>query len=86
LIVAGSVGIWLLSQAQQRFELVQTNIVPSTKELNDVKDNASNLCRLAYGFLFSQPRPQREVYQLLASWRSMESKRPDSLFMTGAAQ
>lgn len=82
--MAGSFGIWRLSQVQQRFELVQTNVIPSTKELNDVMDNASNLRRLAYGLLFTRPKPQRELYQLLASLRSMQSKRPDSLLMTKA--
>ena len=85
LFVVGRFGLWRLSQAQQRFALVQTNIIIlSTKELNDAKDNVSNLRRLAYSYLFSRPRPPREVEQLLASWRSMASKRPDSLFMTRA--
>ena len=53
LIVVGSFGRWRLSQAQQRFELVQTNIIPSTKELNDAKDNVSRLHRLAFGYLVS---------------------------------
>lgn len=33
-----------------------------------MKDNASNLRRQACGFLFTQPRSQREVHELLASW------------------
>jgi methyl-accepting chemotaxis protein-1 (serine sensor receptor) len=59
LIVVGGFGLWRLSQAQQRFELVQTNIIPSTKELTDAKDNVSNLRRLAYGYLLSSDNAAR---------------------------
>ena len=59
LIVVGGFGLWRLSQAQQRFELVQTNIIPSTKELTDAKDNVSNLRRLAYGYLVSADNATR---------------------------
>jgi CHASE3 domain sensor protein len=53
LIVVGGFGLWRLSQAQQRFELVQTKIIPGTKELTDAKDIVSNLHRMAYGYLVS---------------------------------
>jgi len=59
LIVVGAFGLWRLSQAQQRFELVQTNIIPSTKELTDAKDNVSNLRRLAYGYLVTADNASR---------------------------
>jgi methyl-accepting chemotaxis protein len=53
LIVVGGFSLWRISQAQQRLELAQTNIIPSTKELNDAKDNVSSLHRLAFGYLVS---------------------------------
>ena len=33
LIFVGGLGLWRLNQAQQRFEYVQVNILPSIKEL-----------------------------------------------------
>lgn len=39
-------------------------------------------CDEVQGYLFSRPRPQREVDQLLASWSSMESESPDSSLMS----
>jgi methyl-accepting chemotaxis protein len=53
LILVGSFGLWRLNQAQQRFELVQTNIIPSTKELNDANVDTSSLRRLSYRHLIS---------------------------------
>jgi CHASE3 domain sensor protein len=68
LLVVGGFGLWRLSQAQQRFELVQTNIIPSTKELNDAKDNVSNLRRLAYGYLVSaDPATRASTEQEIAA-------------------
>src|SRR5476651_1467137 len=69
LIVVGGFGLWRLSQAQQRFELVQTNIIPSTKELNDAKDNVSRLHRLAFGYLMSanddtRARTEHEIAEM----------------------
>ena len=60
LLVVGGFGLWRLHQAQQRFELVQTNIIPSTKELNDAKDNVSSLRRLAYMYLVSADKATRD--------------------------
>ena len=53
LIAVGGTGLWRLNQAQQRFEYVQVNIIPSIKELNDAKDDVSDLRRLAYVYLLS---------------------------------
>jgi len=55
----GSFGVWRLSQAQQRFEYVQVNIIPSVKELNAANDNVSNLRRLAYVYLVSADNATR---------------------------
>jgi methyl-accepting chemotaxis protein len=53
LIVVGGFGLWRLSQAQQRFEFVQVNIIPSIKELDDAKNDVSNLRRLSYRHFIS---------------------------------
>jgi methyl-accepting chemotaxis protein len=53
LIVVGGFGLGRLSQAQQRFELVQTNIIPSTKEINDARNDVSTIRRLSYRHLIS---------------------------------
>ena len=45
LIVVGSVGLWRLSQAQQRFEYVQANILPSIRELDDAKHDVGGFGR-----------------------------------------
>jgi methyl-accepting chemotaxis protein-1 (serine sensor receptor) len=66
---SGGFGIWRLSQTQQRFELVRTIIIPSTKELTDANDNVSNLCRLAYGYLVSAGDSTRaSTGQEIAQW------------------
>ncbi|WP_075358601.1 methyl-accepting chemotaxis protein [Caballeronia sordidicola] len=59
LIVVGGFGLWRLSQAQQRFDYVQANIIPSVKELNATKDNVSSLRRLAYIYLVSADNTTR---------------------------
>lgn len=53
LILAGGFGLWRLSQAQQRFEFVQVNIIPSIKELDNATNDVSNLRRLTYRHLLS---------------------------------
>jgi hypothetical protein len=40
--VVDSFGLWCLSHAQQRFELVQANIIPGTKALNDAKNEINH--------------------------------------------
>jgi methyl-accepting chemotaxis protein len=46
LLFVGSIGLWRLNQAQQRFEYVQSNIIPSTKELTDAEGNIGSIRRL----------------------------------------
>ncbi|MGF6505813.1 methyl-accepting chemotaxis protein [Paraburkholderia sp. 32] len=47
LILVGCTGLWWIYLAQQRFEYVQENILPSITELNEVKLEASDLARLS---------------------------------------
>jgi methyl-accepting chemotaxis protein len=51
LIFVGSLGLWRLNQAQQRFEYVQQNIIPSIQELNEVKVDIEGYARLNYRYL-----------------------------------
>jgi len=51
LISLGSFGVWQLKQAQQRFENVQTDIMPSIKELTDAQSDVADLRRLNYRYL-----------------------------------
>ncbi|MCP2091849.1 UNVERIFIED_ORG: methyl-accepting chemotaxis protein [Paraburkholderia sediminicola] len=53
LVSVGAVGLWRLNQAQQRFEYVQTNIIPSIKELGNVKSEIGDYARLNYRYLLS---------------------------------
>jgi methyl-accepting chemotaxis protein len=53
LIFVGSTGLWRLNQAQQRFEYVQANIIPSIKELEDAKSDIEDYARLDYRYLLS---------------------------------
>jgi len=53
LIFVGGTGLWRLSQAQQRFEFVQVNIIPSIKELDDAKNDVSNLKHLSFRYLLT---------------------------------
>ncbi len=51
LIFVGSVGLWRLNEAQQRFTYVQANILPSIKELTDIKFDSSVFGRLNLRYL-----------------------------------
>lgn len=51
LIFVGSFGLWRLNQAQQRFDYVQVNIIPSIAELTAAKDDLGNLRRMNYRYL-----------------------------------
>ncbi len=53
LILVGSVGLWRLTAAQQRFEYVQVNILPSIKELEDAKFDVGGYPRLNYQYILS---------------------------------
>lgn len=53
LISVGWVGIHNLTQAQQRFEYVQTNIMPSVSTLSDIQNSLSRARRLSYRTLVS---------------------------------
>jgi methyl-accepting chemotaxis protein len=53
LLFVGGIGLWRLDQAQQRFEYVQDNILPSIKELNDAKYDIVSLARDNYRYLLS---------------------------------
>jgi CHASE3 domain sensor protein len=53
LFFVGGIGLWRLNQAQQRFEYVQANILPSIKELNDIKYDIVSLVRDNYRYLLS---------------------------------
>ncbi|SFU25909.1 methyl-accepting chemotaxis protein [Paraburkholderia aspalathi] len=53
LILVGLNGLWRLNQAQQRFEYVQVNIIPSIEELIGARGDASNLTQLSYRHLLT---------------------------------
>ncbi|WOD14741.1 Tar ligand binding domain-containing protein [Paraburkholderia kirstenboschensis] len=53
LIFFGALGLWRLNQAQQRFEYVQVNVIPSIMELGDAKSELGNYARLNYQYLLS---------------------------------
>ncbi|MFP3247901.1 MAG: MCP four helix bundle domain-containing protein [Paraburkholderia sp.] len=53
LVFLATFGLWRLNQAQQRFEYVQSNIIPSIKELGNVKSEIGNYARLNYRYLLS---------------------------------
>ncbi|MGF7000518.1 methyl-accepting chemotaxis protein [Paraburkholderia sp. GAS32] len=53
LIFVGGLGVWRLNQAQQRFEYVQVNILPSIMELKDAKFDVSELARLNLRYLLT---------------------------------
>jgi methyl-accepting chemotaxis protein len=64
LIVVGGIGLWRLNQAQQRFEYVQANILPSIRELDDAKHDVGGFGRLNYRYLVSTDSASRtEVEQ-----------------------
>jgi hypothetical protein len=52
-IVVGLDGLWSLNQAQQRFEYVETNIIPSVAELIGARGDASNLTQLSFQLLIT---------------------------------
>jgi len=63
LIFVGSIGLWRLNQAQQRFEYVQVNIIPSVKELDDTNYDAVSYARLDYRYLLSTDDAGRAAIQ-----------------------
>jgi len=63
LIFVGSISLWRLNQAQQRFEYVQANIIPSVKELEDVKSDTGDYARLDYRFLLSTDEAGRAIVE-----------------------
>ncbi|PLZ02910.1 methyl-accepting chemotaxis protein [Burkholderia sp. WAC0059] len=48
LLIVGSIGLWRLNQAEQRFEYVQSNVIPSTKILSDVRYEIGDIRRLIF--------------------------------------
>ncbi|MEJ0002838.1 MAG: methyl-accepting chemotaxis protein [Pararobbsia sp.] len=61
LVVLGSVGLWYLHEAQDRFEYVQVNILPSLRELDNIKLEASGFSRLDYRYLISSEAAAKEA-------------------------
>jgi methyl-accepting chemotaxis protein len=53
LTFVGSLGLWRLKQAQQRFEYVQVNIIPGVEELEDTKSAIDDYSRLNARYLLS---------------------------------
>jgi methyl-accepting chemotaxis protein len=53
MLFVGGIGLWRLNQAQQRFEYVQVNIIPSVKELEAVRSDSGGYARLNYQYLLS---------------------------------
>jgi len=53
LLFVGGIGLWRLNQAQQRFEYVQVNILPSIQELDGIKHDVGAFSRLDYRYLLS---------------------------------
>jgi methyl-accepting chemotaxis protein len=63
LILVGSVGLWRLTAAQQRFEYVQANIIPSIRELEDAKFDVGANPRLNYVYVLSTDDAGRAAVQ-----------------------
>jgi CHASE3 domain sensor protein len=63
LIFVGSIGLWRLNQAQQRFEYVQANIIPSIKELEDAKSDIEDYARLDYRYLLNADEAGRATVE-----------------------
>jgi len=63
LILVGSFGLWRLNQAQQRFEYVQNDIIPSVQELEDVKADITGYARLNYRYLLSTDDASRTAVE-----------------------
>ncbi|MFL9913409.1 hypothetical protein [Paraburkholderia sp. RL17-337-BIB-A] len=53
LMFIGSIGLWRFYEAQQRFEYVQSNIIPGVKELEDAKYNIGGYARPDRRYLLS---------------------------------
>ncbi|MEQ0777446.1 methyl-accepting chemotaxis protein [Paraburkholderia tropica] len=53
MIFVGGVGLLRLYEAQQRFEYIQTKIIPSIKELEEARLNADGYSRLVFQYLLS---------------------------------
>jgi methyl-accepting chemotaxis protein len=54
LLLVGGAGLWWLNKAQQRFEYVQVDIIPSIEELFEAKADISNYGRLNYRHLLGK--------------------------------
>jgi methyl-accepting chemotaxis protein len=65
LLFVGSLGLWRLDEAQQRFEYVQANILPSVKELARIKFDASVFGRLDLRYLMSPASERASIAQAL---------------------
>jgi methyl-accepting chemotaxis protein len=63
LLLVGSLGLWQLNQAQQRFEYVQGNILPSIHDLEDAKSDVQGYARLQYRYLLSTDDAGRAAAQ-----------------------
>jgi methyl-accepting chemotaxis protein len=63
LIVVGSLGLWRLNQAQQRFDYVQANILPSVQELGDTRSDIDGFARLGYQYVLSTDDAGRAAVQ-----------------------
>ena len=61
LLLVGGAGLWWLNKAQQRFEYVQVNIIPSIEELFDAKVDISNYGRLNYRHLLSKDNAHKSA-------------------------
>jgi methyl-accepting chemotaxis protein len=66
LILVGSFGLWRLNQAQQRFEYVQVDIIPSIQELEEIKSDIAGYARLNYRYLLSTDDANRAAVQQAA--------------------
>ncbi|WNC93534.1 methyl-accepting chemotaxis protein [Paraburkholderia sp. FT54] len=53
LLFVGILGLWHLNRAQQRFQSVQSDIIPSMKELSGAKYDIAGFGRLNYRYLVS---------------------------------
>ena len=65
MIFVGSVGLWRLNEAQQRFAYVQANILPSIKELTDIRFDASVFGRLNLRYLVASATEKTVVQNAL---------------------
>jgi len=61
LILVGSIGVWRLAEAQRRFEYIQANILPSVKELANIKYDTSVFGRLNLRYLLSDDSAKANV-------------------------